>query len=112
MPKLQTLKPRLAAAPTRLKALTDTPNGWRTKGMGGTARGYDYRWQQARKRFLEQHPLCVMCEEAGRATVATVVDHKVAHRGNQDLFWDETNWQPLCATHHSSDKQRQENRKD
>ena len=25
------------------------------------------------------------------------------------LFWDESNWESLCVTHHSSDKQRQEN---
>jgi hypothetical protein len=24
------------------------------------------------------------------------------------LFWDESNWQPLCAAHHDSTKQREE----
>jgi 5-methylcytosine-specific restriction protein A len=24
------------------------------------------------------------------------------------LFWDERNWQPLCAPHHDSTKQREE----
>jgi uncharacterized membrane protein len=36
---------------------------------------------------------------------ATVVDNITAHRGNMELFWDRTNWQGLCATHHSSDAQ-------
>ena len=83
---------------------------WRTSDMGGTARGYGYRWQQARERFLRSHPLCVMCKAEGLLTVATIVDHIVPHRGDQERFWDETNWQPLCATHHSKDKQREEGR--
>lgn len=49
--------------------------------------------------------LCVMCRKQGKTTVATVVDHVVPHQGDQTLFWDVSNWQPLCATHHSSDKQ-------
>lgn len=59
-------------------------------------RGYDRRWQDARELYLRQHPLCVMCLAEGRTTAARVVDHVVPHRGNQRLFWDETNWQSLC----------------
>ncbi|WP_400245601.1 HNH endonuclease [Niallia sp. JL1B1071] len=36
----------------------------------------------------------------GKLEKATVVDHIVPHRGDQDLFWDETNWQPLCKSCH------------
>lgn len=39
-----------------------------------------------------------------------VVDHIKPHRGDQALFWDQANWQTCCATHHSRDKQREENR--
>lgn len=39
-------------------------------------------------------------------TAAQVVDHVVPHRGNQALFWDRANWQPLCSSHHNRDKQR------
>jgi 5-methylcytosine-specific restriction protein A len=69
---------------------------------GSTARGYDYRWQQARERFLMRHPLCVMCEAQGRVTAASEVDHITPHRGDETLFWDQLNWQPLCKSHHSS----------
>lgn len=31
----------------------------------------------------------------------TVVDHIVPHRGDQKLFWDRSNWQPLCEHHHN-----------
>ena len=72
-------------------------------------RGYGYRWQKARETFLARNPLCVMCLETGQATPATVVDHKVAHKGDQKLFWDKNNWQPLCKLHHDSTKKRYEN---
>lgn len=63
-------------------------------------RGYDYRWRQARGMFLREHPLCVACLAEGKYTAATVVDHILPHRGNKALFWDVTNWQPLCKRHH------------
>ena len=63
-------------------------------------RGYSHRWQRARKRFLVRHPLCVECEREGKLTSATVVDHIRPHRGDQALFWDEKNWQPLCKKCH------------
>jgi len=37
----------------------------------------------------------------GCYTKATDVDHIVPHRGDQRLFWDESNWQALCHRHHS-----------
>ena len=64
------------------------------------ARGYDSRWNKARKVYLNHHPLCVKCLAEGKYVKATVVDHVVPHRGNQDLFWDEENWQALCKKHH------------
>lgn len=49
-----------------------------------------------------------MCEAEGKATAATVVDHIVPHKGDQALFWDTDNWQPLCEPCHNSVKQREE----
>jgi 5-methylcytosine-specific restriction enzyme A len=72
------------------------------------ARGYDARWERARKLYLAEHPLCRMCEHTGRIEPATVVDHKIAHRRDQALFWDQNNWQPLCVSCHSRAKQREE----
>lgn len=73
----------------------------------GTAasRGYGSRWQRARAAFLAEHPLCVMCEREGRVTAATVVDHIDPHRGDMEKFWDSSQWQSLCASHHNRDKQ-------
>lgn len=68
---------------------------------GGAAfRGYDRRWQKARDDYLRKHPLCVKCQEEGRLTPATVVDHIIPHRGDRTLFWDVRNWQSLCKSCH------------
>ncbi|SEC73242.1 HNH endonuclease [Pseudomonas anguilliseptica] len=71
-------------------------------------RGYGYKWQQARAGYLRKHPLCVECQSRGRTVAATVVDHKVAHRGDMTVFWDKANWQSLCKHCHDSWKQRME----
>ena len=63
-------------------------------------RGYNRRWQKARKSYLEAHPLCVQCAKQGKYVRATVVDHIIPHRGDQKLFWNQNNWQPLCKSCH------------
>jgi len=78
------------------------------KRPSATKRGYGQRWRIASKAFLARHPLCAMCEAAGRITLAEVVDHIAPHRNDRALFWDKRNWQSLCAHHHNSDKQRAE----
>ena len=65
-----------------------------------SVRGYDGRWKKARIRFLKAHPLCAECRKQGRLVKATVVDHITPHRGDAKLFWDESNWQPLCKRCH------------
>lgn len=108
MGRLQTLRPRLGSMPAKVQP---APQGeaWRA-GKTTNQRGYDYRWQKARKQYLAEHPLCVMCEHKGITTAANTVDHIVPHRGDQRLFWDESNWQALCAPCHSGEKQKQEAR--
>ncbi|WP_085981300.1 MULTISPECIES: HNH endonuclease signature motif containing protein [unclassified Paenibacillus] len=39
--------------------------------------------------------------DKGKLEPATVVDHITPHKGDMGLFWDQGNWQPLCATCHS-----------
>jgi 5-methylcytosine-specific restriction protein A len=70
--------------------------------------GYGSAWQKARKRFLFSHPLCVECLKEGRYVKATDVDHIIPHRGDQALFWDESNWQALCHRCHSRKTRRQD----
>ena len=60
-----------------------------------------------RAAFLAQHPLCAACQAQGRVVRATVVDHVVPHRGDQVLFWDETNWAPACKPCHDAKTARE-----
>jgi 5-methylcytosine-specific restriction protein A len=62
---------------------------------------YNYRWHKARDRYLIEHPLCVECLNNNRVVAAEEVDHIQPHRGDYKLFWDESNWQSLCVSHHS-----------
>lgn len=67
----------------------------------GNSKLYSHKWRRYRKMFLAEHPLCVHCQEQGRITPATVVDHIKAHKGDHELFWTMTNHQSLCARCHS-----------
>ena len=62
------------------------------------------RWKRRRAAFLAANPLCRMCEQQSRATLATVVDHIKPHKGDPELFFDESNWQGLCKTDHDAAK--------
>lgn len=95
--KLKTLKPRigtlgttLATAPqdasTERKAWAKRPDA--PKRMTGRP------LQRARARLFARHPLCELCEAAGRLTVATERDHRIPLAlGGAD---DETNERALC----------------
>jgi len=61
---------------------------------------YGGRWQKARNIFLANNPFCAECSKDGATQLASVVDHIEPHRGNFKLFWDESNWQPLCKSCH------------
>ena len=99
--KLGKLKPRVRVRDLSI-GRPHEPKPWSLSRGNSTQRGYGYRWQQARARHLRNHPLCVECAAAGLVQVATDVDHKVPHRGDHTLFWDESNWQSLCHSHHSA----------
>lgn len=107
-------KARITCMPTRVATSTASKLVGPTVSSGGprgTAhqRGYGHKWRVARLEYLRECPLCVFCEARGDIVVATVVDHKIPHRGNMTLFWDRKNWQGLCVTCHSSTKQKMEN---
>ncbi|MDT7935231.1 MAG: AAA family ATPase [Sphingomonadaceae bacterium] len=86
------------------------PPAMHAEERGGTQ--YNEKWRKARRTFLSkpERRWCAMCVADGRAqpSAASVVDHVRPHRGDSKLFWDKANWQPLCASHHSSAKQRLE----
>ena len=71
------------------------------KRLSRSLRGYGRRWQRYRLLYLAEHPLCSDSSHGARPVAATVVDHRIPHRGDYDLMWDERNHQPLCAACHS-----------
>lgn len=81
------------AEPAKLKRIDNRPSS--------AQRGYDARWRSARELYLADEPLCRNCMLQNIITGADVVDHIIPHRGDHELFWDQTNWQPLCYSCHS-----------
>lgn len=65
-------------------------------------------WVTQRLEHLSENPLCVDCKKNSYDVLAQVVDHIIPHRGDEVLFWDQTNWQSLCKIHHDA-KTRREN---
>lgn len=61
---------------------------------------YDAKWAGARRRFLFDHPYCTHCFLKEKLTAATVVDHIRPHCGDLTLFWQRSNWMPLCKKCH------------
>src|SRR5690606_30097409 len=94
-------------APVHVASATagDSESSWRA-GKTTAERGYGARWQKARRTFLSrpENVLCRRCKDAGLTELATVVDHRVPHRGDQELFWNTDNWDPLCRRCHDSHK--------
>lgn len=80
-----------------------------------TSRPFKYlyntsRWKTLRKQFLREHPLCEECKKNGVAKAATVVDHIKPHQGDEELFWDQNNWQSLCKHCHDQKTVKEDGR--
>ena len=56
---------------------------------------YDKTWNIYRVRFLFYNPNCYVC-----MSKSTVVDHIVAHKGDEKLFKKLNNHMPLCKKCH------------
>lgn len=50
-----------------------------------------------------ENAFCAECKDAP----ATVVDHKIPHRGDPDLYEDTDNWQGLCISCHARKSARE-----
>lgn len=56
-------------------------------------------WRKGRAEFLAESDQCCV---PGCRIGATIVDHRLPHRGRNDLFFDRANWQRMCKHHHDS----------
>ena len=65
-------------------------------------------WHKLRAKHLKRNKWCAYCRDLRIQTLATTVDHRVPHRGDPDLFYDEGNLQSLCAVCANSVKQAEE----
>lgn len=54
------------------------------------------KWRKISKEFLAKYNVCVIC-----GAKATIADHITPHRGNEDLFYDTNNLQPMCWSCHT-----------
>ena len=104
MAKLKRLQPKLQTFKSN-KPTQQLSTSWR-EGKSSTQRGYGYKWQQYRLRFLQSNPLCNFCMKQGLVVEATVVDHIQPHGGDMTLFWNANNHQALCKLCHDSIKQK------
>jgi 5-methylcytosine-specific restriction endonuclease McrA len=59
-------------------------------------------WRSLRADHLARHPLCVMCERAGRYRPASHVDHIEPRKRRPDLALDGGNLQGLCQPCHNA----------
>lgn len=70
---------------------------------------YNWEWRKFRARYVKEHPLCVHCLKEGKLTPTQDVDHIIAHEGNKERFWDESNLQALCKSCHSKKTMKYDN---
>lgn len=71
------------------------------------------RWQKLRLATLERDGW--QCQKTGVALVgkypapnSPVVNHKIAHRGDPDLFWDPKNLEAMSKEYHDREQQKLE----
>jgi 5-methylcytosine-specific restriction protein A len=98
-------KVRRGHCPVHARALAQTTRGLRKRALGNPRR---YR-EKVRLPFLALHPLCLACKAEGITRLASEIDHIEPHRDNPEKFWNWSNLQALCKSHHFA-KTRQENR--
>lgn len=87
----------------RLRRTVRTPE----RRANSHQRGYTHKWEQAAAAWLAQQFAMgnVTCAECGalldgkRSEIH--VDHKVDHKGDAEVFWNEDGWQALHARCHS-----------
>ena len=114
MARLRALPSRLKALPPRLQSLADDGASRTVRRRQETPWRAWYstaRWQRLSLSVRAAALFtCAMCGAIRPGKGETVTDHKIPHRGDPDLFWDERNLQCLCKACHDGAKQAEERR--
>lgn len=103
--RLSSLRPRLAQRADARAELDRRRDQRPWRKWYKTARWKALRWSVLIRDLFT----CQMCRHIEGDTSKLVADHRVPHRGDETLFWDEANLWTLCAGCHSGAKQREEN---
>jgi 5-methylcytosine-specific restriction endonuclease McrA len=87
--------------------------GGRNRDRSAAAKAYRalYKtdaWRAKREAKLTADPLCERCIRMDDVVPATVVHHRIPHRGDLRLFWSDDNLESLCAPCHDGEAQREE----
>jgi len=61
-------------------------------------------WKELRRITLVKHPVCTRCH----SRPSTIVDHKIPHKGDRDLFFDPSNLTGLDKQCHDKWKKNME----
>lgn len=73
------------------------------------------RWQSCREKYINKHPLCEKCLEAGAITPARYVHHKIhlTETNVKDIriAYGEDNLQSLCYECHEREHERKKKRR-
>jgi len=106
-PQLGSLSPSIGYAPQderERNTQRDQNQPWRR--WYKTARWQKLRWSVlVRDRFR-----CSRCGKLDGNTSQLVANHKRPHRGNELMFWDDTNIETVCKTCHDGVIQSEERR--
>lgn len=112
MGKLSNIGPMVTAAPSRLGRVTDE-HGHSDANEPWRAWYKSARWQRLKVRVHNRDGyVCqrsgVVCSGKGNDWNAPVANHKVPHRGDPVLFWDESNIETVTKRVHDSIIQKEE----
>lgn len=93
-PAVRPLRPLLSASPDLMSSMQRRTAASPWRKWYGTK-----RWQDLRLSVLIRDQFtCRMCGKQSFQPAAMHCDHVEPHRGVEELFWNESNLQTLCAS--------------
>lgn len=113
MARLKSLKPTLSVLKGGLRRADDgmSRDAYRDAAQPWRRWYKTARWQRVRLGVIRRDKYT--CQQTGALCIgkhpapnSPVVDHIVPHRGDEALFWDESNLQTVSKEFHDREKQR------